>query len=265
MEPCGCAGLSWRVRTYGTAFPDWRDGSAYQPLLAADRPLLAWEWLRRDPSYRAAAAQALSHGPDSNRSRPEPFGLVAFEPPVLGIPFARPLWRQQACPLVLDVEPGTGCGELFDASRFAALADVVSSDGGEHLLLSDGLRQIRLDGPPGSFSSGPCRLRYLIEGLGSAERPLLTLQRLLALYRSGRFSRVLHRPEVRARRWIMLLRSYDAFMAGADQRSIAAVLLSESVAQSGWRVRESSVRLQVQRLVRSSRAIAAGGYRALLR
>ena len=264
MARCARARWSRGVRTGDAILPDWRDGAAYRPLLGADRALFAWEWLRRDPDYQSAAAQRLS-GPDERRATPQMFGLVAFEPAGLGVPVARPLWRQQDCRLVLAVEPGTGCGELFDASRFAALAGVAASDRGEHLLLSDGLRQIRLDGPPQCFTSGPLRLRYVIEGIGSAERALLTLQRLLALCRSGRFSRVLHRPEVRARRWIMLLRSYDAFMAGADQRSIAAVLLSESVAQSGWRVRESSIRLQVQRLVRSSRAIAAGGYRALLR
>ena len=36
--------------------PDWRDAAAYEPLLEADRSLIAWEWLRRDRGYREAAA-----------------------------------------------------------------------------------------------------------------------------------------------------------------------------------------------------------------
>lgn len=38
--------------------PDWRDAAAYAPVLAGGRPALAWELLRRDPDYRAFAANA---------------------------------------------------------------------------------------------------------------------------------------------------------------------------------------------------------------
>lgn len=33
--------------------PDWRDADAYAPALAGGRPAIAWELMRRDPSYRA--------------------------------------------------------------------------------------------------------------------------------------------------------------------------------------------------------------------
>ena len=46
--------------------PDWRDTSAYAPVLAGGRSALAWELLRRDPAYRAFAATA---APDSDASR----------------------------------------------------------------------------------------------------------------------------------------------------------------------------------------------------
>ena len=35
--------------------PDWRDPAGYRPLLALDRPGFAWEFLRRNPAYRAEA------------------------------------------------------------------------------------------------------------------------------------------------------------------------------------------------------------------
>jgi hypothetical protein len=62
----------------------------------------------------------------------------------------------------------------------------------------------------------------------------------------------------------MMLRAWDALRSGAAQREIAEVLLSRSAGEPRWRVREPSVRLQAQRLVRSARAMAAGGYCALL-
>jgi hypothetical protein len=145
------------------------------------------------------------------------------------------------------------------------LARIIVEDGAEHLLLSDGLRSIRLDGPPGAFTGGPVCLHYSIEGLIAAERRLLTLRRFLALCRTGHFSRSLHAREARARRWIIMLRAYDGLIADADQRRIAQELFRGSVVEPRWRSRESSVRSQVQRLVRSARWFAAGGYRSLLR
>lgn len=250
--------------------PDWRDAAAYAPLFNADRSLFAWEWLRRDPGYRAAAEGSLSaNAAIAETAAPaERFGLVVFEPPHLTVPYARPLWRLDVHPFVLPVEVGRAAlwaANYIDVESMRDLARIVGGGGAEHLLLSDGLHSVRLDGPPGAFKSGPVCLRYSIEGLIAAERPLLTLRRFLALCRSGRFSRSLHPREARARRWIMMLRAHDGLMAGADQRQIAEELLSSSVGEPRWRSRESSVRSQVQRLVRAALVSAAGGYRRLLR
>lgn len=240
---------------------DWRDAAAYAPLLAADRSLFAWEWLRRDARYRHAAERS---GADCEAAE---FGLVAFEPPELAVPLARPLWSAEVHRSVLVVERGgsPGAGDAFDLERLAAIATVIGSSAREHLLLSDGWRAVRLDGPAGIFSTDPASLRYVLEGVAAAERPLLTLRRFLSLYRSGRFPRSLHRPEPRARRWILMLRANDALHAGADQREIAQVLFSRTTTEPGWRSREPSVRSQAQRLVRSARAFARGDYRVLLR
>ncbi|WP_307120506.1 transcriptional regulator domain-containing protein [Sphingomonas kyeonggiensis] len=35
---------------------DWRDAESYRPLLALDRHGFAWEFLRRNPAYRAESA-----------------------------------------------------------------------------------------------------------------------------------------------------------------------------------------------------------------
>ncbi len=253
-----------------SSWPDWRDQAAYASLLNADRSLFAWEWLRRDPEYRAAAEAALSEGARTRQapSGAERFGLVAFEAPDLTVPEARPMWRSDVYRFVLPVDVRRGAvpaGDTIDVARMSDLARILADGGAEHLLLSDGLRSIRLDGPSGAFTSGPVCLRYSIEGLMAAEAPLLALRRILALCRTGRFSRSLHPREVRARRWILMLRAYDGLIAGADQRQIAEQLFSNSVVEPHWRSRESCVRSQAQRLVRSARQFAAGGYRWLLR
>lgn len=250
--------------------PDWRDARAYEPLLGADRSLFAWEWLRRDQNYRAAAARALDAG---SRARsdpaeaPERWGLHAFEPPGRTAPEARPVWSAPVYPYVLGVHASPLAGEdVFDLQRFCSISTLVTAaDGHEHLLISDGLRAIRIDILAGTIAKGPAELRYSLAGFASAERPLLTLRRLLAIWRTGRFCRSLHPEDARAGRLLPMLRAHDALAAGANQRAIAAELFGGSAARERWRVEAPSVRSQVQRLVRGARQMAVGGFWELLR
>lgn len=246
---------------------DWRDAAAYAPLLDADRSFFAWEWLRRNDRYRAAAERALSKGSGGRGEdrAAAAFGLVGFEDPDLSVPYARPVWRAEVHPQVLEVERSEDGGQddQFPLDRLGELAVLVACGNREHLLLSDGLRAVRLDAPSGTFGAGAV-LRYELQGLASLEPAILTLRRLLALCRRGRFSRTLHPRVPRASRWVLALRTWDALASGACQREIAGELLSRSVSASRWRVREPSIRSQAQRLVRAGRLLARGGYRAFL-
>ena len=246
---------------------DWKDAAAYAPLLEADRSIIAWEWLRRDPGYRGAARAALK-GTGVRSVRPERWGVHAFERPERSAPDAKPVWSADVHPFVLGaVAAGPAApADAFDLAGLGSLATWAGEGGGPgHLLISDGLRAIRIDIVAGRVGDGPVRLRYLLAGFASVERPLVTLGRLVALQRSGRFSRSLHPREARARRWLLALRAYDGLIAGADQREIAATLLSGAAGEPRWRSDASSVRSQAQRLVRGARQMAAGGYRDLLR
>ena len=254
----------------GQLAPDWADGACYRSLLGADRSLIAWEWLRRDPGYRAAASRALQVEADGRAGLaddPGQWGLLAFEPPAATVPDARPLWSADVHAAVLKVDAvPPGAGEPFDPVRFAAHSRFFeSAKGRQHLLIGDGLRTIRIDIMSGSIASGPVELRYRLSGLAAAHQPLMTLRRLLALWHSGRFCRSLHPPEARSRRWVHLLRAHDALAAGAGQREIAVVLLDADAHEPRWRSRWPSVRTRAQRLVRGARSMASGGYLELLR
>jgi hypothetical protein len=177
------------------------------------------------------------------------------------------LWTVEVHPFVLRaVAAGPGAvDDAFELGQFRSLATLLSGKAGrEHLLLCDGLHAVRLDILAGCAARGPVEFRYLIGGLASAEKPLLTLRRLIALQKGGRFSPTLQRREARARRWILALRAFDAVAAGADQRAIASQLLGLAAREPRWRSQAPSLRSQAQRLVRSARLMAAGGYRELL-
>lgn len=141
---------------------------------------------------------------------------------------------------------------------------VVGTSGAQHLAVSDGLRRIRLDVVSGSLLQGPVRLHYRLAGFVDAEPQLLTMQRLLALHRLGRFARGLHPRETKAERWTMMLRAHDLRVAGASQREIATELFGLDVSQE-WRTRSDYLRLRIQRLLRDANGLVHGGYLGLLR
>jgi hypothetical protein len=67
-----------------SGLPDWRDMAAYSPLLAVGRQGFAWEYLRRNPEFRAHAGLAWTSRdlhdpvPELNVDAPdalEPWGL----------------------------------------------------------------------------------------------------------------------------------------------------------------------------------------------
>jgi len=245
-------------------WPDWRRERDYLHLLRADRSAFAWEWLRRDETYRAEWA---GRGGRADASGARRWGLHAYVDPSLPVPLARPLWRREVFPFVLEVEAEEAGGDAdrFDIGRLASLATVVKSRGGEeHLLLSDGLRGIRLDVREGSICGGPVRLRYRLAGLAAVEAPLLVLRRLVALWRRGRFSQTLHAGEVRARRWIAMLRAQDGLAGGATQRELAQMLVGGDASLDRWRVAAPTVRSRVQRLAHGARRMRGSGYLSLL-
>lgn len=250
------------------AWPNWREEEQYAWLLDAERATFAWEWMRRSDGYRKAFEEARASEEQSVQEQSASlWGLHRFEPPQLRAAEARPIWRREPFPYVLQAcaEQEGPTADRLDLGRFAALATLYRSSGGvEHLLLSDGMHTIRVDVLSGSLQTGPARLRYRLAGLDDIDEPLMVLRRLAALWRTDRFSPALHRHEVRAGRWIAMLRAGDALQSGATQREIAETLVSRDAAEPRWRISAPTARSRAQRLVRASRDMAAGGYRSLL-
>lgn len=251
--------------------PDWRDADGYAPLREAERAIFAWEWLRRDETYREAARAA------QVRKRSQGMGVLledpkaaawhlhTFEDPDRSALTARPVWRANNYPRVLRAEavPDDRQGD-FLLARFGSRATLIRGAAGEHLLLSNGLRALRIDLVAGSLATRPVRLHYRLSGLAGVAPSLMVLHQLISLWRTGRFSRTLHPPATRAERMVLMLRVHDALQQNATQREIAGVLLSGEADEPQWRIRAPTVRLRVQRLVRAARAFRGTGFAVLL-
>ena len=167
--------------------------------------------------------------------------------------------------LVETCSAADGDPDAFDLRRFSAIATVViTPEGREHLALSDGYRRIRIDVEAGSVCHGPVRFRYRLEGLHGLDARILTLRRLVALSRWGRFVRHLHPPERQAARWIAALRVHDGIRDGASHQGIARALYGSKITDETWGRGSDFLRLRIQRLARISRHMVGGGYRGLL-
>lgn len=146
------------------------------------------------------------------------------------------------------------------------LTTVSGEDGTEHAVLSDGLRRIRIDILTGGLAGHDAvQLRFAFEDISAAQAGLRSLENLLGLIRNGRFAPGFHRRETLIARALTILRVHDALSAGASQREIAMALFGAGRVESDWNTTSDSLRSRIRRLVRDARAMAGGGYRALLR
>ena len=140
-----------------------------------------------------------------------------------------------------------------------------TGNGVEHVLLGDGIHRIQLQVRKRSLLEGPSGLRYDLADFEGVEPKLMTLQRLIALRRLGRFPRSLFPPEHRAPRWAAALRAFDAIRAGASPREIAAALFGADAARRDWDGASDYLRSRVRRAIAAGERLVNGGHLDLLR
>ncbi|WP_066827731.1 DNA -binding domain-containing protein [Sphingomonas mali] len=155
--------------------------------------------------------------------------------------------------------------EAIDLARLTRWATIVRGGGREHVALSDGWHRIRIDVVEGTLvEEGPARLDYLLSGLTTVDAHVLTLRRMLGLWRTGRFVRMLFPKEPGLPRRLETLRVGDAITAGASHREMAAALYGDALVRAEWKGRSDFLMSRVRRRAAEARAMAAGGWRALL-
>jgi hypothetical protein len=81
---------------------DWRDSDSYLWVTALPRPALAWEFVRRSPSYRAAYQSSDMSDPESGSLWP----MVRLEDPRLDARHAVPVWSGAVCDDILPLRTG---------------------------------------------------------------------------------------------------------------------------------------------------------------
>lgn len=197
-------------------------------------------------------------------------GSTFAERPDRPAPEARLLWTAEIDASVVPVRAAPIAGGHADAFELARLADRVSlargEDGREHLVLSDGWRRLRLDVVEGTLlGQGSVRLEFELAGFARLEAKLLTVRRLLSLWRRGRFLGALFPPLAGLPHRLEALRVADARAAGAPNRDIAAALYGGQRVSAEWDGPSDFLLSRVRRRAAEARRMERGGWRALLR
>lgn len=160
-----------------------------------------------------------------------------------------------------------GDRDAFELARLTGRASLACGDDGrEYLVLSDGWRRVRLDVVEGTLvGQGPVRLEFELSGFAQLEAKLLTVRRLLSLWRKGRFLAALFQPLAGLPHRLEALRVADALAAGASHREIAVALYGEQRVRAEWGGRSDFLLSRIRRRVAEARRMEQGGYHALFR
>ncbi|MCX8477994.1 MAG: DUF2285 domain-containing protein [Sphingomonas sp.] len=197
-------------------------------------------------------------------------GFFFAERPDRSAPDALLFWSADVDGSVVSVraEPVAAADpDAFALARLAGRASLARGDDGrEHLLLSDGWRRLRLDVVEGTLlGEGHVRLHFEMAGFAQLEARLLTIRRLLSLWRKERFLHALFQPLAGLAHRLEALRVADARSAGASYREIAVALYGEQRVGAEWEGRSDFLLSRVRRRAAEARRMEKGGYRALLR
>ncbi len=255
----------------GARANDWHPAAAYLYALTLDGPALAWEYLRRNPHYRAVYDRH-ARGSDDEAGHAARWGLRLLEDPARDARQAQPAWLPDP----------DGLPQLHPDAAAASDAPVFA------LWRMPGRKQLAHDGqrllltayrPEGTLRAavspvledGMAYAHGLAAGARLRERwraAAATMERFDGYYGrdaalAGTHARAHGRPDRIALLHMRSLQTLDGLDAGATQREIAQALFGAAVVAERWHDL-GELRAQVRRLARRGRALVDGGYRRLL-
>ena len=261
---------------------DWTKDETYDYTARLVDRGWAWEWLRRNPDFRAAWNGArLQHGiagydgattlivSESNTPRLSQWGCLYCSAPQEDARVASVFWCPEVCSSVLKLHAFPMKAQV-EATPFF-LRDIACPsvllempDGPQHLLFHDGSRSLQLviegedvlrpvrlltDGAPGKALAGP------------QLRSLLCFNDLRL---SGRLYDSHFQKELPSQRLRLILRIVDGVLAGASHREIARIVFADEFSTESWYAPGRPLRDRVRRALYRGHRLMQKGYLDLL-
>lgn len=260
----------------------WWLPQTYRWIAGVPRKACAWEFLRRNPDYRAAWAASSS----ARRSEERKAGLTVinaahvdidarqwgllglFENPDRDARQANVLWTSNVHRAILPVVAVSDSahddhGLLPLAACHCRTTVYIEPDGRQHVLFTKAGRFLQLEVKSGSVFSSGRLLPDILSSTASVAVRALSVRQLADLAACRDLRASLYRPHAQGRRLIEVLQALDGERAGASRRDIAVALFGEERVRRGWRSR--TMRDKVRTTVRRGLALMNGGYVQFLR
>ena len=248
---------------------DWQNPERYAYTRELGRDAWAWEFLRRNPLYRAGWARFQRDKPVEGTAVLQRFGIITWEDPARTSLDAKVLWDEHVSRFVLPLRAEHGRNDssapTLDLSGLRAWASVsLAEDPVQHVLFVESGRRLQL-AVSGDDLFGQVRL--LADApldVTSFKWRMMLLHRLAHLVRHERFPERLYPPDPRGRRLAVILRALDGWLAKTSQRRIGEAILEGQDIDRDWRNCPCELRDRVRLTLRRGRWLMDGGYRTLL-
>ncbi len=242
--------------------PDWRNAKAYEGVASLMPREIAWEFLRRNPAYRADFKKSRHMSGDAAEKISQRWGLRFIVDPKVPANDAGVFWRHDECTsvLVLSSARPTPKTRAFSLSDLPGFFKWRHAQEGAHILISQHGYKFQL------FALGEVDPQESLQ----VNIPIDASARVRCAV-TGRFSRFVNgEPAVQIRRRNGVyerlrdsIRILDARLAGVSYHEIAEVFLgSHRLEGEAWKT--SSSRAATIRLSKLGHRLMSGGYEKLL-
>lgn len=266
------------MKTFTLAAPGQLAAYDYLSRLSMDR--WAWEYLRRNPEFRADAA--LRRDSDiSEREAPcvpirllksrvpqnlaERWGLIAMPDAAKNGFDADVVWNRVAFPDQVEVHcsprgADQSCDIFERTVALCKITHICDREGREFILIrgKSCVVQVRCTGTS-LLGIEPVRMKLTMSDLAAYERKSKIQRAGLEVYGDG--------PDTSAARWTkttQILRNgliaLDSLEAGLSRREIAALLYGEENVRTTWSDERGSAKDAVRYLIRKAEGLRDGGY-----
>jgi hypothetical protein len=231
------------------------DRGAYEWMLQLSAEGWAWEFLRRNPSYRRHYIACRKADQVAASRAAHRWGLLQFADPDedarSAIVFWNPAKNQSVLPLVIAGE-GRNC--LAGAQCKVSVLELAWSDQ-RHVLCSSGGRFLQLAiAGEGDLN----HVRYMMDGLPerSGDPKLMALRRLADLTQHKRLRPELYGRQKRGPRLSRIAEVLDIHANNPAHRSIGRAVFGNERADQEW----DNLRDHVRRTLAAGRKLMQGGY-----
>jgi hypothetical protein len=242
--------------------PAWQSREAFEYVESLAGPLLAWEYLRRNPRYRAAwalrdAAVSETAGHD--------WGLLLLVDPGLDARAVNPIWRPDP-PTTLRVIRAAAAGDgfkLYDLGIDRHAPGAVHDGKGTYLTASVGGNAWRVHVDDGLEPQDG--IAIAIDADAHARRRVAAAERLIGeLERKSMGSRKRASAPSRTGRFhASVLQALDGAAGGASHRDIAVAMHGAKPVARRWTA-DGELRASIRYFLKRGAVLVGSGYRGLI-